>query len=405
MQRREFFKKAATVAGSAVVGSTLAEASEVPSTGHPIDNRKVADIAFPQKRPLITYSDRPPLLETPREVFAQSITPNDLFFVRWHMPMIPTYINPHKFHITIDGEVETPLRLSLASLKKEFEVVEITSVLQCGGNNRSAFHPTPGGIQWGPGAMGCAKWKGARLKDVLAKAGLKKGASWIKFNGLEKPVYTKTDGFVRALELEKLHDEIIIAYEMNGEDLPYLNGFPVRLILPGFYSDSWIKMLSNITVTSSKPQLHFMDHAYRIPDNDCECETPDNLAPKTKPIEEMNVNSLIGYPVSGTKVKANAQLIVRGVAFDGGHGIAKVEISIDGGQSWQEAKLDDGKQGPYAYRSFNHTLTPQKRGSLTIMARATNTKGETQPFAHEVKWNRGGYKFNGIDEVTVEVVA
>jgi len=405
MERRAFFKTAATIAGSTVVGTSVASAEETPQTGHPADDRKVADIAFPQKRPLITYSDRPPLLETPREVFSQPITPNDLFFVRWHMPLIPTYINPHYFTIHIEGEVEKPMKLTLQALKTEFKPVEITSVLQCGGNNRSAFHPTPGGIQWGVGAMGCAKWKGVRLKDVLAKAGLKKGASWIKFNGLEKPVYTKTDGFVRALEIEKIHDNIIIAYEMNGEDLPYLNGFPVRLILPGFYSDSWIKMLSNITVTSEKPQLHFMDHAYRIPDNDCECETPDNLASKTKPIEEMNVNSLIGYPTSGTKVKNGAEIVVRGVAFDGGHGIAKVEISTDGGTSWQEAKLDDGKQGPFAYRSFTYAVTPKESGSVTIMSRATNTKGETQPFAHEVKWNRGGYKFNGIDEVTVEVVA
>ncbi len=402
MQRRDFFKKAALIAGSAAVGSTAADAD---TTTHPVDNRKVANIAFPQKRPLITYSDRPPLLETPREVFATPITPNDLFFVRWHMPMIPTYINPHYFSIKIDGEVKKPVKISFDSLKRDFEPVEITSVLQCGGNSRSAFHPTPGGIQWGPGAMGCAKWKGVRLKDVLAKAGLKKNAGWIKFHGLEKPVYTKTDGFVRALELSKLHDKIIIAYEMNGEALPYLNGFPVRLILPGFYSDSWVKMLSNITVTGTKPKLHFMDHAYRVPDNDCECETPDNLAPKTKPIEEMNVNSLIGYPTGGTKVKQGADLIVRGVAFDGGHGITKVEISTDGGSSWQEATLDDGSQGPYAYRSFRYTLKPAQTGALTLMARATNTKGETQPFAQDVKWNRGGYKYNGIDEVTVEVVS
>ena len=402
MQRRDFFKKTALLAGSAAVGSTAADAD---TTTHPLDDRKVADIAFPQKRPLITYSDRPPLLETPREAFAHPITPNDLFFVRWHMPMIPTYINPHYFSIRIDGEVEKPVKISFDSLKHDFEPVEITSVLQCGGNSRSAFHPTPGGIQWGPGAMGCAKWKGARLKDVLAKAGLRKNASWIKFHGLEKPVYTKTDGFVRALELSKLHEKIIIAYEMNGEALPYLNGFPVRLILPGFYSDSWVKMLSNITVTSTKPKLHFMDHAYRVPDNDCECETPDNLAPKTKPIEEMNVNSLIGYPTSGTKVKQGGELIVRGVAFDGGHGIAKVEVSTDGGTSWQEATLDDGKEGPYAYRSFRYTLKPARTGTLTIMARATNTKGETQPLPQDVKWNRGGYKYNGIDEVRVEVVS
>ena len=401
MERRDFFKKAMTVAGSAAIGGTTIEASE---TVHPVDNRKVSDIAFPQKRPLITYSDRPPLLETPREVFTSALTPNDLFFVRWHMPIIPTYINPRTFTIHINGEVENELKLSLKELKTQFEQVELTAVLQCGGNNRTAFKPTASGIQWGVGAMGCAHWKGVRLKDVLKKAGLKKGAEWIGFNGLEKAVYNETANFVRELALEELHDEVILAYEMNGEDLPYLNGYPLRLILPGIYSDSWIKMISNITVTKERQKLHFMDHAYRIPDNDCECETPESLAQKTKPIEEMNINSLIGYPVTGTKVKRDADLVVRGVAFDGGHGIKRVQISVDGGKLWNEAKLDDGTQGKYAYRAFSYTFKPVQSGKVSILCKASNKKGEEQPFSQDIQWNHGGYKYNGIDEVTVEVV-
>jgi sulfoxide reductase catalytic subunit YedY len=191
---------------------------------------------------------------------------------------------------------------------------------------------------------------------------------------------------------------------MNGEDLPYLNGYPLRLIIPGKYSDSWIKMISNITVTTQKQELHFMEHAYRIPDNDCECETPQNLARKTKPIEEMNVNSLIGYPSTGTKIKNNSELIVRGVAFDGGHGIKKVELSTDNGLSWIEAKLDDGTQGHYAYRAFTHTIKPSNTGKLNILCKATNINGATQPFAQEIQWNHGGYKYNGIDTVSVEII-
>ena len=401
MKRRDFFKKAITVASTVAVGNSTIEAAE---TIHPIDSRKVSDIAFPQKRPLITYSDRPPLLETPREVFTSALTPNDLFFVRWHMPLIPTDINLGTFRIKIHGEVENELKLSLKSLKTEFKSVELTAVLQCGGNNRTAFQPTANGIQWGIGAMGCAKWKGVRLKDILKKAGLTKEAVWLGFNGLEKAVYAETENFVRELKIEDLHDDILLAYEMNGEELPYLNGYPLRLILPGVYSDSWIKMISNITITKEKQKLHFMDHAYRIPDNDCECETPDNLVQKTKAIEEMNINSLIGYPVTGTKVKNTFDLIVRGVAFDGGHSIKKVQLSTDGGRTWNDAKLDDGSQGKYAYRAFSYTLNPQKTGALTIMCKASNAKGEVQPFAGDIQWNRGGYKYNGIDEVTVEVV-
>ena len=401
MQRRDFFKKAITVAGTAAVGGITIEAGE---TVHPIDNRKVSNVAFPQKRPLITYSDRPPLLESPRDVFTSALTPNDLFFVRWHMPLIPTYINPKNFTININGLVEKEIKVSIKELKTQFEQVELTAVLQCGGNNRTAFKPTAGGIQWGVGAMGCAKWKGVRLKDVLKKAGLKKEAVWIGFNGEEKAVYNKTENFVRELKLDALNDDIIIAYEMNGEDLPYLNGYPVRLIIPGFYSDSWIKMISNITVTKERQKLHFMDHAYRIADNECECETPENLVAKTKPIEEMNVNSLIGYPVTGTKVMKTAGLIVRGVAFDGGHGIDKVHISTDDGETWEEAVLDNAAEGKYAYRAFTYTFKPKNSSRQTIMCRATNKRGEVQPFAKDIKWNRGGYKYNGIDEVTIEVL-
>ncbi len=405
MERRDFFKKAITVAGSAAIGGTAAEAGTAVETVHPIDDRKVSDIAFPQKRPLITYSDRPPLLETPREVFTSARTPNDLFFVRWHMPLIPTYINPGKFFININGEVENEIKLSLHTLKTEFKAVEITAVLQCGGNNRTAFKPTTSGIQWGVGAMGCASWKGVRLKDVLAKAGLKKTSAWIGFNGEDKAVYNETANFVRELNLDELNDDIILAYEMNGEELPYLNGYPLRLVIPGVYSDSWIKMISNITVTKERQKLHFMDHAYRVPDNDCECETPDEPAAKTKPIEEMNVNSLIGYPQTGTKVKKDAELIVRGIAFDGGHGIKTVELSTDGGVTWNDAKLDDGSQGRYAYRSFSYTFKPQESGMLSLLCKASNEKGEVQPFPQDIKWNHGGYKYNGIDEVKVEVLA
>jgi sulfoxide reductase catalytic subunit YedY len=401
MKRRDFFKKAIVVAGSAAVGTNTADAGV---TQHPIDTRKVSNIAFPQKRPLITYSDRPPLLESPREVFTSALTPNDLFFVRWHMPMIPTYINPNKFYININGLVNNEVKISLKELKTDFEQVELTAVLQCGGNNRTAFRPTAGGIQWGIGAMGCAKWKGVRLKDVLHKAGLKNEAAWIGFNGEDKAVYAETANFVRELKLDELNNNIILAYEMNGEDLPYLNGYPLRLIIPGFYSDSWIKMISNITVTKERQKLHFMDHAYRIPDNECECETPENLVQKTKPIEKMNVNSIIGYPLTGTKVRNASDLVVRGIAFDGGHGIKKVEISIDGGKVWENATLDDGSQGNYAYRSFTYTFKPKVSGLLEILCKATNAKGEEQPFAKDIKWNRGGYKYNGTDKVTIEVV-
>lgn len=401
MKRRDFFKT--SLAGAAAAMATTLEAGV---TRQPIDNRKISEIAFPEKRPMITYSDRPPLLESPRSTFAQAITPNDAFFVRWHMPEIPTHIDPKTFTIKVDGLVERELNITLDFLKDpaHFEQVEVTSVLQCGGNSRSAFQPIAGGIQWGSGAMGCAKWKGVRLRDLLDQAGLKKDAEWIGFNGRDNAAYYETPNFIRELHLEELDDHVILAYEMNGEDLPYLNGYPLRLVIPGYYSDSWVKMLSNITVTNKYKKLFFMDVAYRVPDNACECETPDNRAKTTKPITKMNVKSVIGYPTNGEVIQQKSHVVVRGVAFDDGHGIRDVLISIDGGKSWKSARLDDGSNGRYAFRGFSFAFKPMKYGKMTIMAKAINKIGQEQPFAQDIKWNHGGYKFNGIDVVTVQVV-
>ena len=248
MKRRDFLKS--SLAASALLAASKGMAG---TTHQPIDNRKVSALAFPEKKPLITYSDRPPLLESPRSTFVHEFTPNDEFFVRWHLPEIPKHNDVDSYTIHIDGLVEKDTKLTIKDLKTKFEQVEVNAVLQCGGNSRSAFDPIAGGIQWGNGAMGCAKWKGVRLKDVLDYAGLKKNAHWIEFNGKDKAAYYKTPNFVREIELHELDDNVIIAYEMNGEDLPYLNGFPIRLVMPGYYSDNWVKMLSNITVSPPPP--------------------------------------------------------------------------------------------------------------------------------------------------------
>ena len=398
MQRREFFKTS-IVASAALIGTKLSAGQ----THQPKDGQKISDMAFPEKRPMITYSDRPPLLESPRSVFAKGITSNDDFFVRWHLPDIPTKIDLESFTIKIDGLVEKEINITLKELRNDFEQVEVTAVLQCGGNSRSAFTPMAGGIQWGSGAMGCAKWKGVRLSDLLNKAGLKKDAHWIGFNGKDKAAYYETPNFVRELELEELNDHVIVAYEMNGEDLPYLNGFPLRLVIPGYYSDSWVKMLSNITVTNKYKSLFFMDVAYRVPDNATESETPENKAKKTKPITNMNVKSIIGYPENGMKLYHNAHLVIRGVAFDDGHGIRQVMISTDEGKTWNEALLKQ-EDGRYAFTEFRFTYKPTKYGKLNIMAKAINRLGNEQPLSKDILWNHGGYKYNGIDVVEVEVV-
>ena len=398
MQRREFFKTS-IVASAAIMGTNLSAGT----THQPKDKQKMSTMAFPEKRPMITYSDRPPLLESPRSAFSKAITANDEFFVRWHLPNIPTKIDMESYTININGLVEKELNITLKQLKEDFEQVEVTAVLQCGGNSRSAFDPIAGGIQWGSGAMGCAKWKGVRLSDLLEKAGLKKDAHWIGFNGKDNAAYYETPNFVRELELNELDDNVIVAYEMNGEDLPYLNGFPLRLVIPGYYSDSWVKMLSNITVTNKYKSLFFMDVAYRVPDNETEGETPENRFKTTKPITNMNVKSVIGYPENDMKIYHNSHIVIRGVAFDDGHGINKVLVSTDDGKTWNETLLKQ-EGGRYAYTEFRYSFKPTSYGKVNIMAKAINRLGDEQPFAKDIPWNHGGYKYNGIDVVTVEVV-
>jgi len=397
MQRRQFLKTslvASTVLlGFELNGSTLRK---------PLDDYKLSDYIFPEKNQLIAHSDRPPLLETPREVFQTAITPNKDFFVRWHSPKIKTHSFIAGYRINISGEVEQPTYISLKSLKEDFEAVELSAVLQCGGNSRSAFVPTTSGIQWGNGAMGCASWKGARLKDVLKKAGLTKDAHWINFNGSDKAAFYKAPRLTRELKIDEIEDDVIIAYEMNGEDLPFLNGYPVRLIIPGSYSDSWIKMLSEIRVTKEYVPLYYMDTAYTMPDNKMQSETPNHKEKKRIPITTMNIKSIIGYPRSNTPVKIDEKVTLKGVAFDGGSGIKAVLISADNGKTWARSTLKE-ELSKYAFREFSYNFQAKTKGKMTLMAKALNNLGQEQPFTHKIAWNSGGYKYNGIDSVTFEV--
>jgi DMSO/TMAO reductase YedYZ molybdopterin-dependent catalytic subunit len=394
-----------------LLGATTLLGKEAPDKPIAIPQEyKPPIIAFPEKKPMVAVSDRPPLLKSAkgRELFTRPITPNDEFFVRWHLPDIPTFVDLNTFRLEVKGEVNSPLSLSIDDLKSKFEPTEITAVLQCGGNSRKYYKnvgPATHGVQWDHGAMGCAVWKGVRLKDLLEHAGVKESARWVGLNGLEKPAMEETPDFFREMAIaEALEDQILVAYSMNGEDLPYLNGFPLRLVIPGHFADSWVKMLSEITVLDRYQKSFFMDVAYTVPDNDCECVVSgSDFEYKRKPIASMKVKSVIGYPSPDTVIKKGSKVKVTGVAFDQGKGIKEVMISLDGGKSWSAAKLA-AENGKYAFRMWTYEWETKTKGDFSIMARAINRIGNIQPQVDEIGWNAGGYQYNAVDVVNVKIV-
>jgi len=365
----------------------------------PFDNGERPLVKYPQKRPMIGLTSRPPQFEAPMSVFNEGvITPNDAFFVRYHLAGVPTEIDPDKFTVEVKGKVDKPMTLSLADIKK-MPSVEIVAVNQCSGNSRGFFEPRVAGGQLGNGAMGNARWKGVPLKAVLDKAGVQAGAKQVVFGGLDGPVMESTPDFAKALDLDHARDgEVMLAYSMNGADLPFLNGYPLRLVVPGYYGTYWVKHLNEINVIDTVYDNFWMKTAYRIPDNDCACVDPGTAPKATIPINKFTVRSFITSVQSGAKLKAGTTTL-KGIAFDGGSGIKQVDVSTDDGKTWQTAKL--GKDlGKYSFREWT---IPVKlaAGSYNLKVRATANNGKVQP--EKPLWNPAGYMRNVIETTSVSV--
>jgi DMSO/TMAO reductase YedYZ molybdopterin-dependent catalytic subunit len=355
---------------------------------------------FPQKGTMILQRTRPPLLETPMEVFDRGVfTPNDQFYVRWHWAVIPTSVDLKTFKLAVRGHVNQTLSLSLDDLRS-LPQVELAAVNQCSGNSRGYYEPRVPGAQWSHGAMGNAVWTGVRLKDVLDRAGVKAGAVQVRFNGLDEPVVPDAPDFKKSLDIDHARDgEVMIAYAMNGEQLPLLNGFPLRLIVPGWYSTYWVKMLSDIEVLDKPDDNFWMAVAYTIPDTPHASITPGQTGVKLVPINKMVPRSFFTNVAGGATLPAgNAAL--RGIAFGGDSGVAKVELSADGGKSWQPTTL--GKDhGKYSFRQWE-TNIPLAKGGHVFMVRCTNQAGDVQPDAPN--WNPSGFMRNVIETVQVAAI-
>jgi len=401
--RRRFLKTAGWLGSISALGGAKAIAAESATTQLPFANgERELTRAFPQKGDMLLLRTRPPLLETPFDVYDQGVfTPNNRFFVRWHLADIPTHIDADTFRLNVHGHVGTPLTLSLKQLMSEFETVELAAVNQCSGNSRGLFSPRVAGGQWANGAMGCAKWTGVRLKDILAKAGINPGAVQVRFKGLDRGVLPATPDFLKSLELDHAMDgEVMVAWGMNGEQLPLLNGFPLRLIVPGWYSTYWVKMLDDIEVLDAADTNFWMAKAYLIPDTPHASVMPGQKGFKSVPINRMVPRSFITNLRGGDKLLANHATQVRGIAFGGDAGIAKVMWSNDGGAHWEEATLEQD-HGKYSFRRWHAQYTPKAKGENTLMVKAINTQGVEQPA--EANWNPGGFMRNVIESVKVQV--
>ncbi len=391
--RRKFLKTTSLSALGAFVGMNI------PFEGNfmALAQGMTEDDIMKSKDGLILLNDRPLNAETPAHLLDDDVTPYKHFFVRNNGGVPDTALNmdAEGWTLTIDGEVDTPLKLTLADLKEKFEVVTMRLVIECAGNGRAYFNPGASGNQWTMGAVGCADWTGVRLSDVLKAAGVKPSAVYTGNYGNDPHLSgdPEKDAISRGVPIEKAMAEGgMIAWEMNGEPIPAVHGFPLRVINPGYPGSTSQKYLTRIWV---RDQVHdgakMTGYSYRLPGYP--------VAPGTEVPEEdmvimtvMPVKSLITFPETGTETPAGQASEVRGHAWAGSGDVAAVDVSIDFGQTWMPAKLDPAKN-KFAWQRFRAEVTFPETGYYEVWARATDMNGVAQPPVVP-GWNPRGYGNN-----------
>ena len=407
MNRRKILKGGASVlavAGGASWLPPLVRGAELSLPSGTVDEQALE--ALPGKLPLIKKTHRPPNYETPVSFLNEPYTPNNAFFVRYHLADIPE-LDSATWKVRIGGlGAGQQAELTLADLKNNYPKVELAAVCQCSGNRRGFSDPHVPGVEWGNGAIGNATWGGVRLKDVLDSVGLKKEAIEVSFNGADGPTLNKTPDFIKSVPVWKAIDEnTLIAFEMNGAPLPHWNGSPARIIVPGWTATYWMKHVVDIQVLTEPLKNFWVNTAYRIPKSLFPIvqrfASQEPLDSPTTPITEIMVNSFITNLEDGAQVKAGQALEVRGIAWDGGYGIAEVVLSVDEGVSWTPARLATNL-GRFAWRQWTCTFTPAKAGITTVMVRARNNAGATQ--VDKLLFNSAGYHNNIVQKLSLQVV-
>src|SRR6266404_9936002 len=336
--------------------------------------------SYPQKGRMILQRSSPPWLETPFEVFDKGVfTPNEQHYVSWHWATFPGDIDVDSFRLTVRGQVNQILSLSLKDILQGLPRFDIAAVNQCAGNSRIYVVPRVAGAQWADGSMSNAIWTGVRLKDVLDRAGVTSGAIQVRFGGLDEPVMPDAPKFLKSLTIDHARDgEVMIAFAMNGEQLPLLNGFPLRLVVPGWCAVYWVKMLNDIEVLDRPDTNYWTKVAYTIPDTPHASIKPGETNVKMVPINRMVPRSFVTNIASGHRVNAAAPTTLRGIAFGGDCGVASVDYSIDRGQNWRQAQLEKD-EGKYGFRQWQTQFTLPSPGKYTLLTRCTNSNGVAQP--------------------------
>ena len=401
--RRALLKAAAPTGLVAAIGMPIPFLKNLQSGIVPIALAQETDVSEYGKDGLFLLNDRPINMETPAHLLDDKITPANRFFVRNNgLPPFEEDIQVDDWTLVIDGEVENELRLSIAELKSEFETVSLQLQLECGGNGRKFYTPGASGNQWSFGAIGCAEWTGVRLKDVLERARPTRYAIYTAHFAADMHLTgdPQKQPLSRGVPLEKALDpNNLIAWAMNGNDIPLLNGHPLRLVVPGWPGSCSQKWLTQITL---RDRVHdgakMTGKSYRVP--------AYNVAPGTNVpdedmviIESMPVKSLITSPETGTQSKAGRAFTVRGHAWAGDLEVAKVELSMDFGATWTPATLDK-PANPFAWQHFSADLVLPQVGYYEVWARATDVNGTAQPPVPP-NWNPKGYLNNMQHRIAV----
>lgn len=403
--RRGFLKKSALAALAGIAGVEIVFAGNMPRHYTPL---LLEDPLAGKSPEMIILSDKPWNVETPPHLLDDAITPVEKMFIRNNGLAPEASVNAATWTLTINGEsVNKPKTYKIADLKKRFKTYTYQLVLECGGNGRSGFQPQTSGNQWDQGAISCAEWTGVRLKDILADVGLKDDAVYIGYYGKDSHLSRDPSkvAISRGVPMRKaLEDETLVAWAVNGKDIPLIHGFPLRLVIGGWPASVSGKWLHTIAVRNKEHDGAKMEgHSYRVPVVHLEpgeklAETPENF----RIIESMPVRSLITYPKTGALLDSGKKLPLRGHAWAGDLEVKEMHTSIDFGATWQACKLEAPKNR-LAWQHWSAEVEFPTKGYYEVWAKATDSKGIMQPMLIP-SWNPGGYLNNACHRIAVKVV-